>query len=103
MWGPQKEVPTRYWMTGSNVSNPLTVMVLVTFFVLCPTRTTDLVVGQVHRSGLSMIGNESFAQTSFIPTADANYTAIFNELFYKLTIESTQGYSSLSESGSFPA
>ena len=54
-------------------------------------------------SGLSMLGNKSFAQTSFIPTADVNYTAIFSELFYKLNIESTQGYSSLSASGSFPA
>ena len=54
-------------------------------------------------TGLSMIGNESFAQTTFIPTADANFTAIFSELNYNLTIESTQGYNALTESGTFPA
>jgi len=54
-------------------------------------------------SGRAMLGNENFAQTSFIPTADVNYTAIFSELSYKLNIESTQGYSVLTESGTFPA
>jgi hypothetical protein len=53
--------------------------------------------------GLAMLGNEKFAQTIFIPTADVNYTAIFSELSYKLNIESTQGYSVLTESGTFPA
>ena len=54
-------------------------------------------------SGLSMLDNQSFAQTTFIPTSDVNYTAIFSELNYKLNIESTQGYSSLTDSGQFPA
>jgi hypothetical protein len=54
-------------------------------------------------SGLSMLDNASFAQTTFIPTADANFTAIFSELSYKLNIASTQGHSSLTDSGYFPA
>jgi hypothetical protein len=54
-------------------------------------------------SGLSMLDNQSFAQTTFIPTSDVNYTAIFSELNYKLNIASTQGYSSLTDSGQFPA
>ena len=54
-------------------------------------------------SGRSMLGNENFAQTTFIPTADVNYTAEFSELSYKLNIQSTQGYSVLTESGTYPA
>lgn len=54
-------------------------------------------------SGISMLGNQNFAETSFIPTGDVNITASFFELSYQLDIESTQGYSSLSSSGKFPA
>ena len=54
-------------------------------------------------SGLSMIGNAYFAHTSFIPTDDANFTAYFHELSYQLNIESSQGFTSLTNSGSFPA
>ena len=50
-----------------------------------------------------MLGNQNFAHTSFIPTADVNITASFFEISYQLNIESTQGYSSLSSSGQFPA
>ena len=53
--------------------------------------------------GISMLGNQNFAHTSFIPTADVNITASFFEISYQLNIESTQGYSSLSSSGQFPA
>lgn len=54
-------------------------------------------------AGLSMLGNQNFAQTTFTPTDDVNFTAIFSELNYQLNIESTQGYISLTSSGNFPA
>jgi hypothetical protein len=54
-------------------------------------------------AGLSMIGNKVFAQTTFVPTSDVNFTAFFDELSYQLNIESTQGYKTLSASGNFPA
>ena len=47
--------------------------------------TTDSTVDSTT-SGLSMLGNESFAQTTFIPTADVNYTAIFSSLAINLIL-----------------
>lgn len=54
-------------------------------------------------AGIAMLGNENSAQTTFIPTADVNFTASFSELSYQLDIESTQGFKTLSSSGEFPA
>ena len=54
-------------------------------------------------AGIAMLGNENFAETTFIPTADVNITVSFSELSYQLDIESTQGFKTLSPSGKFPA
>ena len=88
--------------TGSTASNPYSHGITYTLRAF-PEQHYGFSSWYGTASGLSMLGNQGFAQTTFIPTADVNFTAIFSELSYKLNIESTQGYSFLSTSGSFPA
>jgi len=64
-------------------------------------------------AGLSMIAHPQSAETTFIPVADVNITAIFSELSYELNVESSQGFASINlagninnqspNKGSFPA